>query len=307
MATTNTFYQVGINNQQSKPSIQYIVNKAPVLAVTPMEETTHGWSDIAVVDTSVDALVQVDLDAPVTDLTTTEKIVETKVAAFSGRVTVPMDTAKLYSSAGVYFSKRAPKHFEKTGADIEASIIAALRAYAITNGNKINALGEASTNYSMIAVTWEMNEITGIYNPESFGQGGFIDVQYPYGGELSEIYRVDSKPVFGYQMLLKTNFGIKLLNPNYVGVIANIDKVNKRSSFTYSMINDLLVNVRQNNATMIICRPELLPLLQDMKMGRLELVNSDMGINTRVYDWNGTMIVPTYNMSAGAEAAVSFS
>lgn len=309
MAQTNRFYDVGINNQQAKPSIDYIVNEAPVLAMALMEPTTNGWSDITTVMTSVDSMFQTDLDAGVQRVSSAEKIVETKVSKFSGMIEIGRDSAKLYpGGASDYFAEKSPKHYKKAGADIEGTFLAALRQFAITNENIFDATGSDDENYSIIAVTWEEDEITGIYNPESFGSAGFIEVEFPNGGTLQEIGQDDAKnPKFGYRMLLDTNFGIKLLNPKYVSAIVNIDKKRARAAVTTELIHDMLTAATRKSSTMIVCHPDLIPIFQDIMKGMLQVSNADNGINTEVYSYNGTPIVPSFNMPAKTEANVTVS
>lgn len=306
MAIGNTFYEIGIKNQADKEAINYMVEEAPFLALMPMSETTHGWQDIAEVVVAVDGLTEVDLDAPLSEVNYDSKLETVNVSTYGAKMSVAEDTAKMWGSAGNYFAKKTPKIMARTGQTFDQTLLVnSFRQYAVTNGNIVKAGGASTTNYSIVGVTWERDAVTGIYNPEGFGSGRMLDIKPINGGNLYEIDPVNKAGVLGYGMRLKTNMGVKLLNPYKVGAIVNIDIVNKASDFVGRMLSQLLVNIRGNMNSVFVCHPTLIPYIDEFKVGKLNLINSDMGINTRLYEWNGARIIADYNMPNGNEALVS--
>ncbi len=302
MANTDTFYTLGIKDQVNKEEINYILEKAPFLAMMPLEETTHGWQDLSEVVLSVDGLTSTDLDAPLQEIGYDSEIQKTMVSSFGAKITVGEDKAEMFGGASEYFAKQMPKNFAKTGMNFDQTLlINSVRQYAIANGNIIKAGGSGSTNYSILGVTWERGEVTGIYNAKAFGKGAMIDVKPINGSDLHDI----GGGVLGYGVRMKTNVGIKLLNPHNVGAIVNIDIENAPDSFVPLMLNKLIANINPGATSVLVMHPALIPYIQEMKFGKLTLRNEDYGVDVRIYDWNGVTIMTDGNMPKGNEAKVA--
>ncbi len=183
----------------------------------------------------------------------------------------------------------------------ESIIYNNIRATSISNGNYDSAGGSNNTNYSICAVNWQPGETTGLYDPEAFGAGMVFDMNWLNGKNEANI-TIDGQEIPGYELIMRTNFGIQLANENYVSTLVNCDPSGNAAGITAEKIDQLLTNVEYDESTLLYMHPVMLTFLQRYKASSLYITNPEQGVDRRVAYWNGVRIVTSYNFKKGTEA-----
>jgi len=288
-----------------QPVVDAITCEAPILRNIPMEESSHGLWNIYESMRSVTGGSIVDLDAPLPTAGVDTELKQTDLSIIGGEMEVGEDTARKMGGPAAYFAKKAGPVLRKTGMSAEHSILYdGFRKFAVNNGQAVSAGGSSNANYSILCVHYVPGEITGVYDPEGFGDGRAFDLSPIAGGNL---YKNTSGQLV-YGMRLKTYFGLQLANPDYVAAIVNCDITNDadnaRTFPTAKMIDQMLVRARAGQNTFIFCHPAVKAYLgSTCKLDRLTVTGTEF--STQVDAWNGVPIVTSFNFDNASETNVS--
>lgn len=308
MSQFDFFREWGIRNATKQPGIvDNLTEEAPVLAMVPMRPSTHPFQNVFEKIVSIDAAEIVDLDDELPDVNVTSQLEKENLSTIAGTMFVGYDKAREMGGAENYFMGKLPMILRQTGANTENSIIYnKMRQFAIDNGNVIDKLGAANTNYSIIAVKWAQPDITGLFNPNGPGDGKILEMIPLNGGNpYKQTFTYgdgSTKTITGFGMDIKTHFGLQLANDRYVGAIVNIDTA---AVPTENDINLLLESVRANPAnTFLYMHPTMKTKLQVYKDNHLQMGPFDADHNTLFMQWDGINIITSYNMLQGTEANV---
>jgi|LGVE01.1.fsa_nt_gb hypothetical protein len=307
MAVTDLFRELAIANSGKQPGmVDTLLEEAPILAMMPMQPSTHGFSNVFEKLSDVTGAGMIDIDDELPEIATTSELLQTDLSILGGTMFVGEDKAKKLGGAASYFSNKMPTILSKTGEDVEKAILYNnIRAFAIDNDNVEDAGGTGAVNYSIIAVTWKRGEITGLYDPESYGNGKVFDIQAINGGALYE-KTIGSKTILGYGTRIKSTLGIQLNNHKLVSGIVNIDLDDDTPKPpTERAMDKLLLDCRGNNSTVIYMHPRVLTELYNYKSSRLQMSVGDRNVDRVIGYWNGTPIVTSYNFLNALEAKVT--
>jgi len=301
---TNTFYEEAIESAPKQAVlIDKIVESSPILSNMPMMPTSDGLSNVYETVVDLVGADQVDLDAPLPTMTYDSNLTQVDLSVFGGKMVVPEDKAKKLGGAQAYFGKRLPKQMAETGNALEKSLYYnSLRKFSIDNGNYVKAGGStADSQYSMVCVTWDDESITGLYDADGFGRGEVFDIKTINDGAL---YEIDSDGVLGYGVRAKLYTGLQLADERKVASIVNIDASNLP---TEAEISQMIIDARGNSAqSKIYMHPTLKRMISTAyKIGKIQMANSDKGINTLVDVWDDVEIITSYNLLNGTEAVVA--
>lgn len=311
MSLTKTWREVALANATGaqKEMVDYVTEDAPIFQSTPMEETSDGFQDVYEVLTSTDYIPEQELDAPLQSVDIASRLEQTNLRNWAAKMEVGEDKlATMKLSKEQYFGKKSPKILRETGAKLSITTYNAFKNYAIDNqvnggiaDRVISAGGSNNTNYSVAAVKYVKNEITGLYSSQAWGNGKVVDIMNLSNGGLYT--NIDGVAVYGTRM--KLNSGLKLANPRYVTSIVNIDKA---ADFTAINLDDKLSQIIEEarGADVLYMHPTLKRLIGSVfKLEKLQLQNSDREVNSLIDAWDGVPIITDYNLSKGAEANVT--
>jgi hypothetical protein len=312
MSLKNTWRETAIQMSTGgqREMVDSITEDAPIFASVPMEATSDGFQDVYEVLSAVDSIPEQELDAPLTAVDTASKLEQTNLRNWSAKIEVGEDKLNaMKMNAPQYYAQKTPKILRMTGGRLSSTIYYnSLRQFAIDNQETegvadrvFDAGGSSNTNYSVTAVKYVQNEITGLYNQNGWGSGKVFDIKNLSGGDLY----TNSDDVAVYGTRLKLNSGMKLANDRYVTSIVNIDKA---ADFATIKLDDLLSQIIEEarGADVLYMHPTLKRLIGSaFKMEKLELYNADRDINSLVDSWDGVQIITDYNLLKGTEANVT--
>jgi hypothetical protein len=173
--------------------------------------------------------------------------------------------------------------------------------YTADNSRCISATGNNNTNYSIVAAKYVQNEISGLYNPNGWGNGKFFDIV-----KLPENY-LNSANQHVTGRIMKLNFGMKMANPNYVTSIVNIDKAaNLKTIKLDEMISTIIEEAR--GADVLYMHPSLKRMIgTTFKLEKMNYVPADTAVNLIVDSWDNVPIITDYNLAKGTELNVTLS
>ena len=302
MSVYNTFHDVAI---EKAPKQQIIVDaftrKAPIFAGMPVEASSDRFHNVYERVNDVTGAGLVNLDEALPEVSASTELEQIPLSVFGGKILVPSYKANMLGR-DAYVAKRLKMILPRTAQKVEESIIYNnIRATAISNGNYDTAGGSNNTNYSICAVNWQPGETTGLYDPEAFGAGEVFDMKWLNGGNEANI-TYNSKSIPGYEMIIRSNFGVQLANERYISALVNVDPVNNAAGITAEKIDQLLLNAEYGDSTLLYMHPVVLTYLQKFKASSLYITNAETGIDRRIITWNGVPIVTSYNFKKGTEA-----
>jgi len=282
-----------------------ITEETPVLNTIPFEQATHDLWNVATVLENISGGGFVDMNAPLPKVQVGRGLRKVDLEILGGEVFVPQDTAVIHGGAPAWFAKNEFSIMRNFGMTAEEAILYDnLRAYALDNGNKINAGASGDVNYSILAVRWVPGEVCGLYSPKMFAKGGELVKAEALGG--GGLIKDAATNVNGYGMQYKGYLGIQLLNDKCVAGIFNITDSNKPTAL---QVDGLLEMVRADKKrTFLYCHPHTMGILADVgKGGGFRMGPDDKNVNREIEKWNGVPIVTSYQFMAATESVVSFS
>ena len=291
------------NNQHTV--VDAITCEAPILKDLPMEESSHGLWNIYETMTEITGGTIVDQDEMLPVIGIDSEVRQTELSIIGGEMEVGEDTARKLGGPAAYFARKAIPVLRKTGMSAEHHILyEGFREFSLENQKAISAGGSKNANYTILCVHYVPNEITGVYDPQGFGDGKAFDLTPIAGGNLYKT--MDGRLVYG--MRLKTYFGLQLANTDYVSAIVNCDitndTANARTFPTAMMIDDMLADARAGQNTFIFCHPKVKSYLgTTCRLDHYSITNN--GISTVIDAWNGVPIITSFNFDNGNEENVT--
>lgn len=307
MAVDNVYRDIALANATKQTEmVDNLLEEAPLLAGMPMQPSSHGFQNVFEEIESVTGAGLIDIDGELPSINADGKLAQTDLSILGGTMFVGEDKAQKMGGASAYFASKLPLILNKTGSDVELSLIYNnIRSYTIEQNKWINAGGTGTANFTVLAVTWKRGEVTGLYDPTGYGDGKVFDVEPVNGGNLYE-KTIDGKVTLGYGVRIKSTIGIQLANPRYVASIVNIDlDAGTPKPMTERMMDKVLLDCRANQSTVLYMHPRALTELYNYKSSRLQMIGSETDVNRVVAFWNGTPIITTYNFLNGTEPTVS--
>lgn len=317
---SNTFKELAIEKAPKQTVlVDSLTKRAPLLEMMPMQETSNGIQNVYEEIKGIEGAQFVELDEAQPTISVTTEIVSKDLALLGGVMVVGEDKlTALKKSKEQYFADKLPSILKETGMNVEQSLIYnSLRKFAIDNDKALDAGGTADKNYSMVCVTWEEGEITGLYDPASYGDGKAFDLKAIGGGELIDISVYDNSyeaGTLGYGVRIKSFTGLQLASDRYVTAICNNDLTPAGTDTGYTALAteaqiDQMINDAWGDGenTVIYMHPDLLSALNVYKGDKLQVTPVDKNMNRMITYWNDVMIVPTRNFYKGTEVDVTIS
>lgn len=315
----NTFRELLITKAEKQSElVDSITDEARLLGMMPMQQTSSGITHQFERLLSVSGPGIVDFDSPLPSVDVETELGQAKMTQIAGEAEVGEDKLRILGQdPAAYFSKKIRTILKSSAQAVERSVIYNyLRGFAIDCYNNqlvadyskhlISAGGSGSTNHSIVVVKWEEDQLYGLYNQEGLGRGELFDIKLDNNGAL----RRSASGIWGYGMRMKMDFGVLQANPRNVASIVNID-ISDPTPTNWSLptqydIDKVLNAVRYNGNTMMIMHPNLISALSGkFKSERVEIRLGETNLTETFDAWNGVPIIPSWNMSDGAEPAVT--
>jgi len=141
MAINNFFRDVGIAMAKKQSVlIDAVTEEAPILAMLPMEEASHGLRNVYESLVDIDGAQLLNLDDELPSLNVDTTLTSQDLSVLGGIIRVGEDKAKRFGSAAGYFARKMPSILRETGANTEQSFIYNnLRPYAKANSREQDA------------------------------------------------------------------------------------------------------------------------------------------------------------------------
>lgn len=318
------FREIAIQKSEKQPEmVDYLLEEASILGFMPMQPTSSGINHQYEVLLSADAAGFVDVDGELPNVGSTTEIDTTSVGLLGAEIEVGEDKVKqLETNPAAYFARKLQPILKKTGNSVEqAMIYNYLRARAIEARAQnmfsdavehvMDAGGTGSTNYSIVAVKWEPDQLYGLYDPNGFGNGMLFDMEAINGGNLyytkASLYKT-----LGYGLRLKSHFGLLTANPRNVAAAVNIDVSNADPSNwdlpTSYQIDDMISAIRgaSGGNTMLLMHPKIKSALSKFKTDKVEIMLAERDMTFTFDAWDGIPILTSYNFLKGTEPRVTF-
>ncbi|UZP67378.1 hypothetical protein N1030_17550 [Desulfovibrio mangrovi] len=294
-----------VHSRKMPEQVDNLTEEAPILAVIPFEEASHGLWNMYEDVSDVDGAGWVEMNAPLPAVDVTSDLKKVDLSILGGEIECPEDTANMFGGTTNYFAKKLPKVIRKSGMAAEQRILYDnFRTWALDKGKAVNAGAATDDCYSMLAVRFISGETTGLYSKESFKQGSLLDVTPINSGSIYKAASGKHQGVLCFGMRLKAYFGIQIANRHSVAAIVNINKSNLPTAM---MIDDLLADVRAiPGNTFLFMHEKAKTLLYEHKGKSLQVNVGGKDMDRQVTHWNGVEIVTSYNFLDAAEKAVAF-
>ena len=303
MALFNTYVEMGIKQApKQRPILDLILDESPILGALPTMEASTATQNVFQTVKSVVGGDLRALDAPSTNTSAETALERVDLSVIDGVIEVGADTVDLLGM-DIAFGQKEPLIIKKTMMNTEYSLYYDnLLASALASGNYQLAGGSSNTNYSMVAVHYEVGENIGLISPNGvFGKGTMFDFKSIHNG--SEYKNENGIWVYGKKF--KTLFGMQTNNPQRISAIVNIDIVNGNIP-TIKHLANMLLNCEAGQNTVIYCHPAVLTAIgYTHKMNFMNLFAESSAISTQVEAFNKTPFVTSYNLKNGTEANVA--
>ena len=292
-----------------------LTNDNPMLAAIPVKPATHGIYNVYAATTSIDELGEVDFDAALPAVGVSFELNQANLAKVGGTLPMPQDAANLMGGYNTYANDRIPKIIAKAGNAHEARLYyKGFMKYALDNKNAVSAGGQTpNKQFSMVAVHFDSDSVTGLYNPTVDGDGKLelFQMLALNGGTEHKLAALNG--AIGKEIALYMHYGLQLADPRYVKAIVNIepkenatdrDKIDGMP--TGMMIDDLINDVQGNPGnTVIFCNPIIRRYL-GLKYNLEKRVVTDAAgkVAYDIYSWSDITFVTSHNIYKGTESVI---
>lgn len=311
----NTIQDLNVHLSQAQNGIlDALTNENPILASIPVKAATHGIYNVYMATKSIDELAEVDFDAELPAVGVSFELGQANLAKIGGTLPMPQDAAALMGGYNKFANDRIPKIIAKAGNAHEARLYyKGFLKYALDNQNVVSAGGStANKQYSMVAVHYDGDAVTGLYNAASVNNGKLFTIQALNGGTDHKVAALNG--AIGRELAIYLHYGLQLADPRYVKAIVNIEpKANQTDKDkidglpTAMMMDDLVNDVYGNPSnTVIYCHPVIRRHMGvKYNLESRVVMDPKTNISYEIFQWSGITFVTSYNLYKGTEAVIS--
>ena len=235
MSFKNSFYNAAVeaakkNTKTTNGQLALIDNftmNAPVLAGMPFERASHAYHHAYSRLLDADNLQKIDFDGQLPTLQTESQLDSVKLTPFGGAFEFGEDLMlQTHGTPEAYLATKIPPVLRRTGMELERSLyVNSFLAQTVKNATVRSATESAATDgqyATMVAVTWEPGEMTGLFSPLPYGNGDRIgqlfETKWANGKERHKL----SNGVYGYAATIKVFIGVLLANKQKIASLVNI-------------------------------------------------------------------------------------
>ena len=176
---------------------------------------------------------------------------------------------------------------------------AGLRDLAVANNKTISQGGAEGSSTTILCVKWRKDETTGLFNPANFNKGKIVNIEMENNGkwfmETTNTSTGAVKPVYG--ALYESYLSLLMSNPNNVFAYTNIQDADGFKPTSANM-DKMIASVKAKPSdTIIYMNWTALRLLQELKVGKLQISTTDTDYSKWLISWNGIPIVLEENLT----------
>ena len=292
-----TMHELAVEFAKKQPGmVDDLLEDAPILEMMQWKAASHGLWNVAERLTDVTGPAFVKPDSPLPSMNTSSDLEHIDLHVLGGVMHVPSMRANMFGGFQKYFADKQPRILKKAGMDTEKQIVLQnwLQA-ALTDGVKKDA-GGSGEGWFILAVRFDQDTNIGLYDPNQFGDGRLLKIDFPYDGAEHYLTAPGYEGVLGYSVVYRGNFGWQILDAKRT--CAAIVNVTENKAPTEAMIDDLLAEVRaQSSNTYLFMSPKAkIYAINKYKVEKVQLANADSEYKGLVDYWNGIRIVTSYNI-----------
>lgn len=302
----NTIYEIANTYVEKQTEIiDPFFKETPLFNSMPVQEVSGLYNNVFEIVKDVAVPEVVNLDAPLPKIYANTELGYASIAKVGGRIEIPKDKADALGGKDKVIAKQMPTILNRAGQAFDASFMYnSLKKTALESGSYTKCGGEAaSSQYSMIGITWSQGENCGLFQPKLSGAKMF-DTYALFGGNLGNISDKAGKDISGWVIEMVLFMGIQLARPNdRLHALVNIDADHIPTA-------DILLDFVDafdgyTNSSVIYAHPKCINFLKATYMKDLQsyrFITMDNNGNVRI---NGCLVVPDKNMLKGTEEVVA--
>ena len=261
----NSFYQIAVDVAKKNPKsagaqlvmIDNFTSHAPILAGMPFQKASHDRHHAYSRLLDATSMKVVDLDGVLPTMHVDSQLETVNLTPIGGKYQFGEDRMiHTHNTPESFLATLVPSVMRKSGMEFEASLYRdnfLVKTLEYGTARSVSTTASAGNQYpSMVAVTWEPGEMTGLYSPLPYGSGESF-------GRLFETKWLNNKAphtlpngVTGYVAECKVLIGILLANQKKIASLVNIDKTP-----TALQLAALVNAATSNSSTRIYCSAAL--------------------------------------------------
>ncbi len=293
-----TLHEIAMEYAKKQPGIvDDLTEDAPILEMCKWKAASHKLWNVAEKLTNIEGPGFVKPDSPMPFMNTSSDLVHIDLNVLGGMMEVPTQRAvKVAGSWQKYFADKQNWILRKAGMDTEKQIVEKnWLAAALTDGVKIDA-GGTDNGWYIIANRFDEETNVGLYDPDQFDAGRLLKIDFPYGGDEHYLHGPGYEGVLGHSVVYRGHFGWQNLDAKRT--TAAIVNITEKKIPTTIMIDEILSEVRAKpgNTFLVMSPKAKLYAINNYKLEKVELVNSDNEAKTVIDTWNGIPIKTSYNI-----------
>lgn len=309
MALVNSIREIAIAQKGDIPKIDQITDASPIIATANFQEANKGTAHVYEELSHFTTGEHVAIDGVLTEVDAEFDVKKQDIGIQGGKMYAMSDTLALTGyTKEQYFMKKYLPVAQGTLQNLETDLIYnILEPFALKGGHAITAAGNANTNYSILICRWEEDNLSGIFNPESFNPSTLFRLGAINNGAEYEIAAKNG--ALGYGMYYKAYMAFLAANIKNVACIFNANK-STANAVTGTMMDDALAMARagSNGGTFIYCHPMAASrFLNAFKGSAISTDTTNTEFNRTVLTYSGVPIITSWNFKNGDEANVTVS
>lgn len=257
----NSFYSVATDIVKKNPQaasgqlllIDSFTAEAPIFKGLPFEQASHDCHHVHGRLLDATSMQVIDFDGVLPSMQTDSQLESVHLTPFGGKFEFGEDRMRLtHATPDTFLATQIPPVLRRTGMVLEHSIyLNNFLPTTIKNETawSANVTAEADKLYgSMVAITWEPGEMTGLHSPLPYGKGDRF-------GKLFETEWINNKArhtlpngVVGFAATCKIFLGMLLANKQKIASLINI-----KGTPTAKQLAALVNAVQAGGSTRIYC------------------------------------------------------
>lgn len=294
-----TLHEIAMQYATKQPGmIDSILEETTILPIMKWIPATHGTWNVVEKLTDVQGPSWTKLDGPLPMMSMSKDLIHKELNAMGGYMEVPTTRALKFGGAMSYFAQKQDALLRKAGQDVEKAVVEDvwLGGALSVPTNVYSAGAPQGPCYYILAVKMDDLKNVGLYDPDQFDSGRFLQIDYPYGGAEHILHSKENAGVLGYSVVYRGIFGWQMIEPKKtVAAIVNIDKDNAP---TADQIDDMLAQIDATPGNTFLIMPPRGRIygINPNKTNILQMTMSEKDINVQVESWSGIPILISHNI-----------
>lgn len=307
MSRMCTLHEIAVRLAKKQPGmVDALTEDAPIMKHARFKPATHNLWHNAEVLTDVQGPGFIEFDAPIPAMSTSSDLIRFDLNMMAGAMEVPTQRAIKFGGPQKYFADKQDIILRQAGMDTERKLVfdnwleAAKQVNKLkkTNETGLRDCGAQGDGWFILAVRFDQESNTGLYDPGQFEHGRFFRITLPYNGAEHHLKGKAYEGVLGYSIVYRANFGWMIVPQMAHRCCSAIVNIDEQHLPTVDMIDDMLSDIRaQAGSTFLFCSPKAKThAINPHKRNVVQMTNTEKEVKTAVDSWNGIPIVTSYNI-----------